>query len=79
MDEHYSGQSRSGGRAGLRADVPRIRAIRAGTGKLENWLRRSNESGLRKDTIELARVAKAEVPVDLRVAARSAGGSRASR
>jgi len=53
---------------------PRIRAIRAGTGKLENWLRRSNESGLRKDTIELARVAKAEVPVDLRVAARSAGG-----
>ena len=54
--------------------LPRIRAVRAGTGKLENWLRRSNESGLRKHTIELARVATSEVPVDLRVTARSAGG-----
>jgi hypothetical protein len=53
---------------------PRIRAVRAGTGKLENWLRRSNESGLRKHTIELARVATSEIPVDLRVTARSAGG-----
>lgn len=53
---------------------PRIRAVRAGTGKLENWLRRSNEPGLRKHTIELARVANSEVPVDLRVIAKSAGG-----
>ncbi len=53
---------------------PRIRAIRAGTGKLENWLRRSNEAGLRKHTIDLARVARSEVPVDLQVNAKSACG-----
>jgi hypothetical protein len=54
--------------------LPRIRAVRAGTGKLENWLRRSNEPGLRKHTIELARAASSEVPVDLQVNAKSAGG-----
>lgn len=52
----------------------RILAVRAGTGELENWLRRSNETALRKLTTKLAHAATSEVPVDLSVMARSAGG-----
>lgn len=53
---------------------PRVLAVKMGTGELENWLRRSGETDLRLLTTKLTRVTSAEVPVDLRVVARSAGG-----
>jgi hypothetical protein len=52
----------------------RVLAVKTGTDELENWLRRSGETDLRLLTTKLTRVASAEVPVDLRVVARSAGG-----
>jgi hypothetical protein len=52
----------------------RVLAVKTGTRELENWLRRSGETDLRLLTTNLTREASTEVPVDLLVVARSAGG-----
>jgi hypothetical protein len=52
----------------------RVLAVKIGTRELENWLRRSGETDLRLLTTNLTREASTEVPVDLIVVARSAGG-----